>query len=277
MASAATRRSEPLAKRGEAGAHPIWRVGVVVLALAALLCTPRPLSAQPASATGYAAPVAATPMASGSTAPPAGSVPFGASAAGASPYGYPPRPPLGGVWVGPPRGVAYAPAAMPEEIPYQEGMPIPPGYVWEEHAWTGLVVGGAVPFSVLCFFSILIGAGFEDKARTEESKRDSARANGWGGYEQPYGTVGPDDVVWPLALPVVGPFVTIGTAHARAGVITVLLLDGLFEGGTLAMAIAGAVVKKQVLVRQEPGQARVWLTPSLGPAGAGFGVSGELW
>jgi hypothetical protein len=88
--------------------------------------------------------------------------------------------------------------------------------------------------------------------------------------------VGADDHVWPLALPVAGPFIAIGTANSAGAGTAALLLDGILQTGGLACFIAGLAVKHSVLVLQPVGSAEVHLTPTAGPTGAGFGVSAEL-
>jgi hypothetical protein len=143
----------------------------------------------------------------------------------------------------------------------------------------GLAIAGGVTTGALWLVSLGIGLALEDDARKEEERRN--QANETGAYYYPessglLGLVGADDVVWPLALPVVGPFVTMGTANARGAGLAALLLDGVIQTGGLAMLIVGLAVKKPVLVLQQATEARLRISPSLGPTGAGFGLRAEM-
>jgi hypothetical protein len=158
-------------------------------------------------------------------------------------------------------------------MPYHEGQPIPPGYAQEERPIVALAIAGGVTMGALWLVSLAAGAALEQEARKEEERRDSTQYYyGSSGL----GLVGPDDVVWPMALPVAGPFITIGTAHAEGAGVAVLLLDGILQTGGLACFIAGLAVKRTVLVLQPVGSAELRVSPTLGPTGAGFGINADL-
>jgi hypothetical protein len=157
-------------------------------------------------------------------------------------------------------------------MPYHEGQPIPAGYAQEDRPILALAIAGAATFGALWLVSVAAGAALEQEARKEEDRRDASQYY----YYSSSGIVGPDDVLWPLALPVAGPFVTIGTASAQGAGVAVLLLDGILQTGGVACFIAGLAVKRTVLVLQPVGAAEVHVTPTLGPGGAGFGIKAEL-
>lgn len=196
----------------------------------------------PAIAKGPPAPAApaAPPVAQAPPPPPNGQQP----PPGYAPYPYPPPsgqpgypppgyPPPSGQPGYPPPGYPYGypPNAAyqggPEVMNYEESQPIPPGYKPEERIRKGLVVGGAVTFGVVYFFTA-VGAAYN---------LDSSRA--------PYGA---------LFVPVAGPFIVAGAGNfsgvgelGRFG----LILDGFVQAGGAAMLLAGIFAKKKVLVRQD--------------------------
>ena len=189
-----------------------------------------------------------------------------------APYGYPPygyAPPPG--W----EGTGNAPAKPPDVVPYQEGQPIPQGYSREDRAMLGLAIAGGVTAGVLWVVSLAAGIALEKDARQKEDERNASPTHYYYSSD-PLSIVGPDDVVWPLALPVVGPFITIGTAHAQGAGVAILLIDGIAQTGGIAMLAAGLLVKHAVLVLQTPGTAEVHIRPTLGPTGAGFGFTAEM-
>jgi hypothetical protein len=188
--------------------------------------------------------------------------PPGYAPPGYAPPGYAPPQPTAGYPAPPPAGYApppqYAtPPVGPRTIEYAEGRPVPPGYHVEEHARTGLAVGGGVTFGATWLLSAAIGAGL-----SEAWAHDS--------------DIGNDDTAWPLFIPVAGPFIGIGTMHASYGPGFILVMDGLAETGGLAMFIAGLAAKKQLLVRDDVYDAQVQLVPLAGPGVAGMAITGSL-
>jgi len=150
------------------------------------------------------------------------------------PASYPPPP-------------SWAPAG-PKQLAYKEGDPIPAGYHPEKRARKGLVVGGACMFGA-AYLGSLLGYAF-------------ASDNG-------------DHEYWPLVVPVLGPFLTMATANVplvkgdgAPGVL--LLIDGVLQGGGVALAVLGITEKKTVLLRNDIG-VRVW--PLVGPGAYGLSAS----
>jgi hypothetical protein len=163
----------------------------------------------------------------------------------------------------------------PETLPYEPGAPIPPGYHQEEDIRKGLVVAGAVTAGSLWLLSALIGGaaqGLQDEFGSEDCTYNGSI----------YSCHKEDKAYWPLVIPLVGPFITIGTVGTNdlEGPGTfMLILDGVAQGGGLAMLIAGVVAKRDVLVwdGMSPGQqgTRISLVPAVvGPNSLGVGLNG---
>jgi hypothetical protein len=177
--------------------------------------------------------------------PPPGAYPPGA-------YGpeYPPPP---GAYPPPPPGYyAYPPPPLeeqPSELPYEEGDPIPEGYEPVTKMRKGLVIAGSVVFGSTYLISIITAAQVADVAGTTED-------------------------VWPLFVPVVGPFIAMGTTHAWSdgegsnGLGAILLLDGIAQVGGAAMFIGGVASHTTVLKRTASSDVQVDL--ELRPNGVGF-------
>lgn len=171
---------------------------------------------------------------------------------GAQPgYGQP--PPSGGYYGGP----GYAPAALgPKILDWEEGEPVRPGYHPETRVRKGLVIGGAVTFGVMYLFTALAGAIASDVSEaTSGSSGDTV----------------------PLFIPVIGPFIAIGTLHPGTTGGFFLALDGIAQAGGLAMFIAGLAAPRPVQVRNDVGKSFVRPTPMMvGGTSPGFGLVGKF-
>jgi len=160
----------------------------------------------------------------------------------------------------PPPSYGYAPAPeQPAEMPYLEGQPIPPGYHQDTKARTGLIAAGAAVFGGLWLVSAGVGLAYQelqdDLASAVEKKSK--------------------DKEWPLVIPLAGPFITIGTAHAQQEASFLLVVDGLGQCAGVAMFIAGFAAPKQVLVYD--GSAKVMVLPTnMGTSGAGLTALGTF-
>jgi glutamate mutase epsilon subunit len=83
----------------------------------------------------------------------------------------------------------------------------------------------------------------------------------------------------PLFVPVVGPFIAIGTLEAEGLGTALLMLDGIGQVGGLAMLIAGVAAKKSVFVRDfsvAGHEITVEAQPLVGTKGAGMGLTGTF-
>jgi hypothetical protein len=179
--------------------------------------------AQPApSSTGAAQTPPPPPPASGGYGVPPGYYPPQGGAYGAPPPGY--YPPPGGYGVTP-GYVPYPPPGSygPSRLPYAEDDTIPVGYEVATRPRKGLLVGGVATAASTYGLSLLFAATF--------------------------GGSGSSEFV-PLYIPVVGPFITIGTADASGAGLAMLMLDGLSQAAGVAMII-GAIAAPEKYLRRK--------------------------
>ena len=177
---------------------------------------PPPSQAAPQPQPGYGQPPA------GYGQPPAGY--------GQPPAGYYPPPGYGQPPAGyyPPPGYYYPPpsAMMPVlTLPYEDGDPIPQGFSVRSRADKSLLIAGSITFGAPYLISALVAA-----------TTLSANADGGGEFA-------------PLFVPVIGPFIAIGTAHAEGAGTFWLVFDGLAQAGGVTMFIAGLVLEDKYLQR----------------------------
>ncbi len=152
---------------------------------------------------------------------------------------------------------------------WQEGDPIPEGYVKTTRLRTKLIGGGAGLLGGLWVASIITGAAVyeAEKSITWQcglSIADAVNCDGTVKHRH-----------WGLFVPVVGPFIDIGTTVDRnAPGIVFDLLDGLGQAGGLAMIIVGATSPQTVLVRA----AGIEFTPTplTGKGQVGLGLTGTF-
>ncbi len=193
---------------------------------------PGPTPAPPPAAALPGAPAA--PPTHGQPPPGYGQAPpgYGPPPAGYYPppgYGQPPpgygQPPPGYY---PPPAYYYPPptAMMPVlTLPYEDGDPIPQGFTVRSRANKSLVIAGSITFGVPYILSVLTAG-------------TTLSADASNGAE-----------FAPLFVPVLGPFITIGTAHAEGAGTFWLVVDGLAQTGGMAMFIAGLVLEEKYLQR----------------------------
>jgi hypothetical protein len=177
------------------------------------------------------------------------------------PPGYAPPPPGYGQ---PPPGYypppGYPPYGQPPrdtrpiKMDYEEGDPIPQGYHVRTKVRAGLIGGGAGMIGGLWIISIIAGA------------------IGNAGHELTDG----DEPWTPMYIPVVGPFITMGTAArdlSSAG-HALLAIDGIIQVGGLAMIVLGAVLPKKELIRDDLGAKNFKIAPVV--TGNGLGLVGTF-
>jgi hypothetical protein len=132
-------------------------------------------------------------------------------------------------------------------LPYKEGDPIPPGYEVSSRPRRGLIIGGAVTLGTTWLLSVLTASIVE--------------------------SIGRENPLWPLYLPVVGPFIAIGTAESEGVGTLYLVIDGVAQAGGLAMIIAGFAAPETRLERK--GDFSINVTPMpMGMQGGGLGLVG---
>jgi len=118
---------------------------------------------------------------------------------------------------------------------WSEGDPIPPGYHPISRVRGGLVAGGASLFGAMYLLFGLLPATI-----------DSDSCSGYSGSSC-------HNTLWPLYIPVVGPFITMGTNGSHSTTVGLLLaIDGLAQAGGMAMMIFGAI-GRTVLMRNDLG------------------------
>ncbi len=144
--------------------------------------------------------------------------------------------PVQGVPEGTPVEIVAPPAAAPqppavvvmrseepkEELPYEEGDPIPEGYKLTTKSYNGLLIAGGVTFGVLYGLSAAVGI--------------AAMAEG-------------DDGGGMLLIPVAGPFIAAGTLDSQNDFKGPGVVAGLGQAAGLTLLTLGLVLDKQVLRR----------------------------
>ncbi len=289
--------------------RPLLALGATAL-LATLTCAfpakaqPAPTAAQPApTAPTPLPPLSATPPGPG-TAPPGGSwgtglpgtpPPYPSQAPGYGPGAVPPgAPPQGFAPPNgappnnlPPPGAApqdpYQPGTLwlsnkndpmlmgpdgalhqlPLEMPYDKDKGIPPGYKIFEKPRYKLAITGASVLAGLWLVSCVAG-GFMQADADRQNSNYYAYDSGY------YGTPYQEKQAWPMFLPVIGPFIAVGTDHTDGAGTGVLIVDGLAQTAMAAMFIAGLASSEKVLKFQFQGQ-ELALHPMAAPmTGGGF-------
>jgi hypothetical protein len=145
-------------------------------------------------------------------------------------------------------------ADRPRTIPYRDGDPIPEGYRVESTPRYGLVAGGASIVGGAWLISTITAIALDQEQSVENDPNF-------------------DDMYTPMLIPVVGPFITIGTADASGTGAGILALDGVIQTAGLAMFIAGFAAPTLELV---PTALPVKVTPVASPGMAGLNISGQL-
>ena len=187
---------------------------------------------------------------------------YGQPPQGYAPPGYGP-PPQGYAQPGYgqlPPGAYYAPAPGatapqgPRILDYEEGDNIPAGYRTGTRVRTGLVIGGAVSLGVGYLFTIMVAGIGQLASNISDSSKDFG----------------------PLLIPVVGPFIGIGTTHASTGGGFGLGFLGVVQTAGLGMLIGGIAAPKTVLIRNDIAGVKFNVIPQLGPTSAGMGMVGSF-
>ncbi|UQA63408.1 hypothetical protein [Polyangium aurulentum] len=212
---------------------------------------PAPAAPAPPPAAAPTLPPAAPPNAAGRAPapPPAGGATTPPPPTGSQlvpPYPYPVYPYT--PYPYPPYGYPYVPRPevepLPDEMPYEAGMQIPPGYRRTKKANRPLVIAGTV----------VLATGY--------------------GLSLPVGITGvifdSEELGW-LLMPVVGPFVSAATLGNRDSLVTALIIfDGITQLGGLSLLIAGLTAKEEVIERKDEVMARPAPEFFVGPGSVGM-------
>jgi hypothetical protein len=160
-------------------------------------------------------------------------------------YGYPPPYGYPGYGYGyPPYGYGYGygyPVEPPARLPYKEGEPAPAGYHLDTRIRKGLVIAGSTTFGACYLLSVGVAAAFQDDNDADD--------------------------VTPMFVPLVGPFLTMGTADPTGFATFALTVDGLAQTVGLGMFIAGIANEERVWVHD---------TVSLRVGPGSLGVEGQF-
>ena len=147
---------------------------------------------------------------------------------------------------------------------WEPGDPVPDGYRPDTRSRSGLVKAGAATLFSVYGLTAIVGSFFV--LAEDVDAEDGVDGNG----------IDSEDY-YPLFIPVVGPFVTIGTAQTDRAASTVLVANGIAQTAGLAMFIAGFAAQQDVLVRIPTyGQAVVEMKPLIGAGFQGVGVNGSF-
>ena len=130
----------------------------------------------------------------------------------------------------------------------------------------GLIIAGSVTLGASWLFSTLTAsANVGPYYATDYSL----------GYASTSSAVGDTTALWPLYIPVLGPWIEMGFLHGSGAPLggALLAFDGLVQAGGLAMLIAGAVTHTRVAVYS---QSSLQLSPLSVVGGSGILVSGRF-
>jgi hypothetical protein len=116
---------------------------------------------------------------------------------------------------------------LPPTLAFEEGQTVPSGYVVGSRTDRSLVVAGSTAFGV-SYLTSLIAAGV---AISTNSGSGTSYA--------------------PLFVPVIGPYITIGTAKASGAAAVWLALDGLAQTGGATVFVYSLIAKEKYLNRKE--------------------------
>ncbi len=119
----------------------------------------------------------------------------------------------------------------------------PPGFVVRSQSRLGLVIAGSVVGGLSYLNSAVAGVAIDD---------------GRGA---------------PMAIPVIGPFVAMGTLGENGGARAGLMLAGLAQGAGLAMVVFGVAMPKTTLVRYETPNRDVSVEAKVYPGGVALSAS----
>ncbi len=144
----------------------------------------------------------------------------------------------------------------PDELEWVEGAAIPPGYEPDTRVRKGLLIGGLVTFGVAWLGSAAAASYLIER---DEYDDRTFHVGDDSGEDYPAAA--------PLYVPVIGPFVAIGTMQPNKQITAALVADGVVQMGGLAMALAGLIAQEQVLVRSKT--ASVAVVPTASPQGDG--------
>ena len=131
----------------------------------------------------------------------------------------------------------------------------------------GLVIAGAVTLGVSWSLSALAAASYS--GTSSYTYYDGTT----GSYSD--GSFGDASALWPLYIPVLGPWIEMGFLHGSGAPLggALLAFDGLVQAGGLAMLIAGAVTRTRVAIYAKN---NLQISPLTLTGGSGILVGGRF-
>jgi len=179
----------------------------------------------------------------------------------AQPQAPPPAPPY---QLQPEPAQPYPAQAYPQPYPAQPypGQPYPPYYPappepgaqpsyvqpartplrYESRPRRSLIIGGGLTLALSYSVTALLAASYADSLYSydEYTHRNSISSSG--------GSFGYTSNLWPLYIPVLGPWIEMAYLYGNGSQLgsTLLAIDGLVQAGGLAILIAGAVTRTRV-------------------------------
>ena len=140
------------------------------------------------------------------------------------------------------RFLGFPPGYAPRKIP-SDGAGPPPGYTLGSEPRAGLWVTGVGLFGGAYLISVLAGG-----TAVSEGDNDAA----------------------PMFIPVIGPWVTVRTTDADAGLRSALVIDGITQLAGVALFISGMAAQRDVFVRADVAKHEA-VKPSMPKVGIGPG------
>jgi hypothetical protein len=139
---------------------------------------------------------------------------------------------------------------------------VPAGYHLTTRFSKGLFIAGTVTFGSTWLLSVVVAGELQNTTTLDCTSAGCSQAS--------------TSKYTPLYVPVVGPFIALGTLSPNGGGTIILLLDGVAQAGGIAMAIAGLASNNHILVRNEANSLHLHFAPVVTASTVGLGVSGVL-
>jgi hypothetical protein len=143
----------------------------------------------------------------------------------------------------------------PDELPYDEGRPVPQGYEPDTRMRKGLIIAGAITLMV----PYLSSAAVALRARRDAEEGLISEEEG--------------NAMQALWVPIAGPFIAIGESERNsAREIAPFIAAGVVQTAGAGMLLAGILAREKVLVKKQA----VVAAPIVSAGTVGVGVSGSF-
>lgn len=115
---------------------------------------------------------------------------------------------------------------------------------YERRPRRNLIIGGGLTLGLSYTITAVLASSYTDSlyAYDESTRRNSITSTG--------GSFGATSTLWPLYIPVIGPWIQMAYLYGNGSQLgsTLLAIDGLVQAGGLAVLIVGAVARTRVAV-----------------------------